>query len=123
MSITQKEDEKQQLIQNIRNYVLIDAQLQSYNEKVKKCRELKNTFSASIYKFMEKHNCNNIIQLADGELHITEKKDVSPLTFSYVEKCLSEMIDNKEHVLNIILYLKENREVKYVKEIRKIGKK
>jgi len=52
-----------------------------------------------------------------------KKKDYKPLTFTYVEKCLREIINDNNHVEYIIKYLKENREVTITPDIKRISSK
>jgi uncharacterized protein YjgD (DUF1641 family) len=40
------------------------------------------------------------------------------LTYTFIEETLGKVIENKEHVAKIIQILKDNREVKTVKEIK-----
>jgi hypothetical protein len=65
----------------------------------------------------------NKIKITDGELRIHEKKEYSPLTYSYVEESVAKLIPEKEHVDCIMDYLKSNRETKVSKEIRRIQNK
>ena len=61
--------------------------------------------------------------ITDGELRIYEKKDYSPITFGYIEKCLAEIIPDKSQVDFIIDHLKEKREITISKEIRRTSNK
>jgi hypothetical protein len=63
------------------------------------------------------------IEIHDGDLKIYEKKEYSPLTYSYIEECLEKIVTNKSQVEYILKYLKENREIKQVQDIRRNYKK
>ena len=52
-----------------------------------------------------------------------EKKEYSPLTFSYVEESLAKILADKSQVDYIIQYLKSNREIKSSPDIRRTYKK
>ena len=52
---------------------------------------------------------NKKIGITDGNLRIHEKKDYSPLTFTYLEKTLLDIIPDPEQVEYIIDYLKEKQ--------------
>ena len=52
-----------------------------------------------------------------------DKKDYKPLTFTYVEKCLNEIIKDKTHVEYIIKYLKDNREITTSQDIKRVMQK
>jgi hypothetical protein len=110
---------KNQFIDNVQKWVLIDNQLKIVNEKTKKMREMKNSLSEDICKYMNDNDLiNKKIGITNGELRIVEKKDYSPLTYGYIEKKLEEIIPDKSHVEFIIQYLKDNREITVSQEIR-----
>ena len=62
---------------------------------------------------------NNTICISDGDLKVYDKKEYAPLTFTYVQNCLNEMVTNKEDVAKMIDYMKEHRQVKTSKDIRR----
>lgn len=114
---------KAQLINDVQRWVLADTQLKQLNDKVKQVRELKATANTNIMTYMKQTNYNGNIKISDGELRIYEKKEYSPLTYSYIEKCLAKIIPDENHVEYIIQYLKENREVTINQDIKRIPKK
>ena len=63
---------------------------------------------------------NKKISTGDSIITFCEKKETSSLTFGYVEKCLGEIIADKDNVAYIIKYLKENREVKKSNDLRRV---
>jgi len=110
---------KEEFIQNIKKWVLLDSQLKIVNEKTKKMREMKHDLTKQIYEYSNNHKINNKITITDGELRITEKKEYSPLTFTYVQECLQKIISEEEQVDFIMNYLKDNREISVVPDIRR----
>ena len=103
---------KDELIQNVKRWVIIDKQLKIINEKTRELRQLKNTCGEGICTYLSDNpNLNNVIGITDGELRLYQKRDYSPVTFGYIEKCLGEIIPNKTQVDYIIKYLKEHREI------------
>jgi Zn/Cd-binding protein ZinT len=116
MSITNKNE----LIENIKQWVTIDSQLKIVNEKTKKMRDMKSELTQHICNYKETSNLKaNKITISDGTLSFYEKKDYSPLTYTYVEKCLGELISDKKQVDYIIQYMKNNREVSISNDIRR----
>jgi len=111
--------DKEEFIQNIKKWVLLDSQLKIVNEKTKKMRELKYELINKICEYSNNHKINNKITITDGELRITEKKEYSPLTFTYIQECLQKIISEQEQVDFIIKYLKDNREISIVPDIRR----
>jgi hypothetical protein len=114
---------KAQLINDVQRWVLADTQLKQLTEKTKQMREVKSAANANIMLYMKQTNYNGNIKISDGELRIYEKKEYSPLTYSYIEKCLAKIIPDETHVEYIIQYLKENREVTINQDIKRIPKK
>ena len=110
---------RSQFIENVQKWVLVDSQLKVVNEKTKKMREMKNTLSDEICKYMNENNLNNKkIGITNGELKVVEKKEYSPLSYGYIEKKLEEIIPDKSHVEYIIQYLKDKREINVSQELR-----
>ena len=84
---------------------------------------MKNTLSQTICNYLHENKLQNTkIDITNGQIKIYEKKDYSPLTFSYVEECLGKIISDKSHVEYIINYLKEHREIKTSSELRRTYK-
>jgi acetone carboxylase gamma subunit len=111
--------DKVQFIQNIKKWVLLDSQLKIVNEKTKKMREMKHVLTKQICDYSNNQKINNKITITDGELRITEKKEYSPLTFTYLEECLQKIISEQEQVDFIVKYLKDNRQITTVPDIRR----
>jgi hypothetical protein len=110
---------KNQFIENVQKWVLIDKQLKIVNEKTKKMREMKNTLSQDICEYMNENNMvNKKIGITNGELKVVDKKEYSPLSYGYIEKKLEEIIPDKSHVEYIIQYLKDKREINITQELR-----
>lgn len=111
---------KKVFVENVQKWSLYDRQLKLIAEKTKLIRDAKQNASKQIIEYMENNRLiHNKIELSDGELKIVEKKDYSPLTFSYLEESLAKIIPEKAHVDYIIDYLKTNREIKVTQEIKR----
>ena len=110
------------LVENVQKWVVYDNQLKLIHEKTKLIRDQKHQLTQSICQHMDQKSTKQI-QLGDGVLTIYEKKEYSPLTFTYIEESLGKIIPDKTHVAYIIDHLKKNREVKTSHELRKTGKK
>lgn len=109
------------LEQNIQQWVTIDNQIKAYSEKLKELRDKRGDISEHIQSQLEANgNIDVTIKIPNGCLKLTKTKETQTLTFTYLEKCLSEIIKNEEQVKKIVEYIKTKREVKYVSEIRRI---
>jgi hypothetical protein len=114
---------KQQFIENVKTWVLMDSQMKIINEKTKKIRESKHQLSESICEYMKESNLlENKIGITDGELRVYEKKEYSPLSYTYIEKCLAEIIHDKKQLDYIIQYLKQKREITTSLDIKRTYK-
>jgi seryl-tRNA synthetase len=106
--------------QQIQQWVQIDNQLKIFNEKLKELRDKKNSISQQINNHIEENQLSNAsIKINDGQLKFVKIKETQPLTFKYLETCLSEIIKNEEQVKKIVEYIKNKREVKYIPEIKR----
>ena len=72
---------------------------------------------------MKSNNITTNIGISNGELRIYEKKEYKPLTFTYVEKCLNEIIKDTSQTEYIMKYLKDNRELNITQDIKRISTK
>ena len=86
--------------QNIQQWVSIDNQLKSYTEKIKELRDKKNDISQQINLHIESQELTNAsVKINDGQLKFVKIKEIQPLTFKYLETCLSEIIKNEDLLL------------------------
>jgi len=116
-------NERELLIEHVKNWVILDQKIQMINEKTKQIRELKSTITTDICDYMKRNNITSNIGISNGELRMYDKKDYKPLTFTYVEKCLNEIIKDKTQVEYIIKYLKDNREITTSQDIKRVMQK
>ena len=111
---------KKQFVENIQKWVILDKQLKLIHEKTKEIRENKNKITNDICDYIQTKNLSNTkIEISDGELKMYEKKDYSPLTFTYIEESLAKILTDKSQVDYIIQFLKQNREIKSSIDIRR----
>lgn len=107
--------------ENVQKWIDIDNKIKEQNELIKRLRNERNSIEESITTYASNNNLNNLsIKTNEGVLKLFDLKTSSPLSFKYIEKCLSEIIDDDEKVLEIITYLKEKRSVSITKSIKKI---
>jgi len=112
-------ESKKDFIEEIRTWILYDSQLKLINQKLKIIRDKKTNLTKNICHYASQNNVQNKIEISDGHLSFYEKKDYSPLTYGYVEKCLGELISDKTQVQYIINYMKQNREVNKNMDIKR----
>lgn len=108
------------LEEQLQQWVILDNQLKSVSEKVKEIRDKKNILAEQINKHVETKNLiNTSIKLNDGQLKFIKVKETQPLTFKYLETCLSEIIKSEDQVKKIVEYIKNKREVSYISDIKR----
>lgn len=113
-------DNKKLFIENVKQWVAIDSQLKIIHDKTKNIRNRKNELLKNINEYVQNNDMHNTrIAISDGELRFYEKKEYSPLTYTYLEKCLGEIIPDKKQIDYIMQYLRDHREIKTVQDIRR----
>ena len=106
--------------EQIQSWVSLDNQLKAYNEKIRELRQQRNSLSDNITSYIETNGLSNAtVNISDGRLRFMNVKTPTPLTFKFVEQCLSDIISDEERVKQIINYIKEKREYKYSNEIKR----
>lgn len=108
------------LTESIQEWVAYDNQIKAYSNKMKELRSKKNNLTESIFDYAEQNNLQNaVIEISDGKLKFQNVKQTSPLNFRFLEQCLTECIQNEQHVKDIIKYIKQKREIKYYNDIKR----
>ena len=105
---------------NIQDWVALDNEIKTLNNRLKLVREKKHQLEEEIFKNELSKDKDLSIRISDGLLKFTNTKITAPLTFKYVEQTLGEIIKNKEQMGTILSYLKSKRETKIVPEIKRI---
>ena len=106
--------------QNIKQWVSLDTQLKTLNEKTKEIRNKRNELTDNIFEFVDNNNLStSTIKISDGKLKFAQNKQTAPITLGFLEGCLNDIIGNEEKVTQIMNYIKENREVKVIPDIKR----
>ena len=106
--------------QNMRKWAALDNKIRSTNAELKTLRTQREQTSLSVCNFIKSNHWENKkISMSDSTISFYEKHETTSLTFTYLEKCLGEIIPEKERVKSIIQYLKEKREVKTTSDLRR----
>jgi HD superfamily phosphohydrolase len=106
----------------IQQWVAVDNQLKTLNDKMKVLRESRNTLSDNITNYAEKNNLtNSTVNISDGKIKFINTKVQTPLTFKFLEKTLGEVIRNEVQAKLIVDQLKNKRDIKIVPEIKRFS--
>ncbi len=105
----------------IQRWVEIDNKVKKLNAELKISRDLKNDLEESIITTVNnKKLLNTSLSLPDGgRLRFIETKTTNPISLTFVEQCLHDLIPNKSQVQHILQYIKEKREIKINSEIKR----
>jgi predicted nucleic acid-binding Zn-ribbon protein len=104
----------------IQKWIELDNKLKKINNEIKTMREMKNDLEASIMEIVNnKKLLNTSISTTDGRLRFIETKSSNPLSLTFIEQCLHEIIPNASQVQHILKYIKEKREIKINPEIKR----
>ena len=80
MNAHSKEYGRERLIENVRNWVVLDQQLHNIHEETKRLRELKAKITTNICDYMKSNNITTNIGISNGELRVYDKKEYKPLS-------------------------------------------
>lgn len=112
------------LEQDLRTWAQLDNKIRSATAELKTLRTNRDEIGTRVCETMKQKGIENKkIDTGDSVITLYEKNDYSSLTYGYVEKCLGEIIADKEHVTHIMNYLKSKREVKKYTDLRRTFKK
>jgi hypothetical protein len=106
--------------QTIQQWLILDNQIKTYNEKLKELRLKQNNIEETLTNYAnDNHLLYSTIKTTDGKLKFVNTKFTSPLTFRYLEKSLGEIIKNPDQVKTIIHHIKNNRDSKIIPELKR----
>ena len=101
-------------------WIEIDNKIKKINAELKTLREGKNDIETSLMETVNnKKLLNTSLALPDGRLRFVETKTTNPISLTFIEKCLNELIPNKSQVQHILKYMKDKREIKTNLEIKR----
>ena len=103
----------------IKRWNALDEKSKELNIQQRELRNEKNVLNDKICQFMKQRNGSQIT-IGDSQIKMIEKKDYSPLTFTYVEDCLKTIINSDDNLKYIMKTLKDNRQIKVSNELKKV---
>ena len=105
----------------IKRWVELDNKIKETSEEVRDIRTEKSVINDEIIGIVESKQLEKAtVNISDGKLKFITAKHTSPLTLTYIEKCLTELITNGKQVEQIMAYIKKNRETKTTMEIKRV---
>jgi hypothetical protein len=98
---------------NVRQWTVLDTKIRLANSQLREMRATRDDLSKTVCEHMKQTGIDKRkIEIADSKIEVFEKKEYSSLTMSYLEKCLSTIIQEPESVKHILQYIKDKREIK-----------
>lgn len=105
----------------IKRWVELDNQIKATSEGVRDIRTEKAVINDEILEIIEEKQLGKAtVNISDGKLRFVQTKTTAPLTLTYIEKCLSELITNGKQVEQIMAYIKKKRDTKTIMEIKRV---
>ena len=112
------------LEKQIKEWVSIDNKLKMHQEMVKELRSQRNEIGSDILMYVNTNKLDNaVIEISDGRLKFNNTKITSPLTFRFIKDCLNDCITDTKIVEQIIEHIKNKRDIKYIKDIKRFYNK
>jgi nitrogen regulatory protein PII len=106
-------------------WVDVDNEIKTLNERAYLLKEKRKSITEELNEYVEDKHVDKKsidINLNDSQIKFVTTKVTQTLTFKYLEKCLKEIITDDDQVQQIIEYIKQNRTVEEVSEIKRIYK-
>lgn len=105
---------------NIKSWVTHDNKIKNLNEQLRSLREERNNLESQILNYIKTNQLHNkTITISDGELKYKTSRQSAPLTYKFIQDCLSKCIKNNDQVDLIMKFIKEQREFKETEEIKR----
>lgn len=108
----------------IKKWVSLDDKIAELNENLKTLRNERKTLTDNITVLADSNGYkNSVIEINNSKLRFHKVKVAQSLSLRYVEECLTHFIDNKDDLDTIMDYIRNNKEAKYVEEIKRVHNK
>jgi hypothetical protein len=109
--------------ETVNTWFALDNEQQLLLEKLAILRKQKQKLSDSIMHTLEsKNKLHCTLDLPEGQLRVLSRKEYGHLTFQYIEKCFESLILDDSQRDFVLKFLKDNREVKNVSELKRYNK-
>ncbi len=101
--------------QEIDEWINIDIEIKRLSEYINNLKERKTIIQDKIISNAKHKKSDKIKYILTNTFQ--------PLTFTYINKCLNEIIKKDDQVKQIINYIKQKREIKVIEDIKRIYNK
>ena len=101
--------------QEINEWINLDNEIKLLTEHITKLKDRKTNLHDKLVSYAKQNKTE--------KLKFVLTNTFQPLTFTYINKCLGEIIKNEDQVKQIINYIKQKREIKVIEDIKRIYNK
>ena len=101
--------------QEINEWINLDNEIKRLTEHITKLKDRKTNLHDKLVSYAKQNKTE--------KLKFVLTNTFQPLTFTYINKCLGEIIKNEDQVKQIINYIKQKREIKVIEDIKRIYNK
>ena len=109
---------------DVQQYVKLDQQIQSLQSQLKALRQEKQATQDRVAEIMIANQWQKrTLDVGQQQLALVERKQYECLSFTYLENKLTTIIPDSVQRDYVLKYLKDQREVKTVHELRQTPKK
>jgi hypothetical protein len=103
---------------NIKTLLRLDDEIRVLQDQLKGLKKQKHDVQDQIMVTMVQRKWDKLtVDIGKFEMSMAEKKHYSSMSFSYLEKTLSQLIPEKTQLEYVLKHLKDNRNVKTTHEI------
>lgn len=108
---------------NIKLWLSLENKIKQLNEEISNLRDKKNTCKNNIYNEINEKNLKNpTIKIGNSYLKFVETKQNTPISYKFLITALKDCCISNSDIDNIISYIKENREIKLINDIKRFNK-
>ena len=108
------------LEERVKNWVALDNEIKTINEKLRLLREKRDDSSDSILTYIQEKRLDNAtIKISDGRLRFVSVKQQNPLSYKFIDDSLRKCISNPEQVDLIMEFIKKERPSQVSTEIKR----
>lgn len=113
------------LEESVRRWVRLDNEIREKNEEMKQLREQRTEMMVSLHNHLEERNMKHAtIEINNGTLKLHQVKLQTPITYKFLHQVLESYIQEGRPMDadEMLQYIKQAREYKYVNDIRRTYK-
>ena len=108
--------------EDIKQWVALDSKIKDLYVQLKEHRAVRGNLGTQIYQYattMNEDGSIPMVQISDGTLKFQQTKVTQPLTLKFIKGCLDEYLGSHHNVDEIMTYIKEQRDIRYIDDIKR----